>query len=65
MKKIIIIIVIIAAALVAWMLLKPKATNAPSNTTASADVVGQDLSSIDLGNLDSDFKDIDTDLKTL
>lgn len=76
MKKTIIIIVILAIVGVIFWMLKSK-TNAPAtesiNTTTTQNqaddtgitAINKDIDSIDIGNTDQEFKDIDTDLKAL
>lgn len=73
MKKttLIIIILIIAGAL--FLMFRPKANTPVIDTGTNQDIVddteittiNKDIESIDIGDADQEFKDIDTDLKAL
>lgn len=77
-KKLYIILAVVAVIVVIaviWLASKKPANNLPiggdenqTSTTMKADsvqAINQDLDSIDIGNLDEDFKEIDKDVNSL
>ena len=59
-----IIIGVVAIALIGWYFLKKDQPMAPANT-AQEDVIVQELSGLDLGDLNKEFSDIETEIQGL
>lgn len=75
-KKLYIILAVVAIIIVAsaiWLVLRKPANEMPTNPADqsqtmkgdSIQAINQDLNSIDIGNLDEDFKEVDKDLNSL
>ena len=59
-----IIIGVVAIALIGWYFLKKDQPMAPVNTVQE-DVIEQELSGLDLGDLNKEFSDIETEIQGL
>ncbi len=75
-KKLYIILAVVAIIIVAsaiWLVLRRSANETPTNPIDqsqtmkgdSIQAINQDLNSIDIGNLDDDFKAVDKDVNSL